>query len=159
MQKTKVKQIMKKEVITANSEDLIKDVIKKLAENNISGLPVVDKDNTILGMISEKDILTTLSSKSRTLSMVFPSSHALGMTFQESINFQEFQEAMKEVKNFKVEKIMKKPVISIDENMTVAEAAGIMIRNNINRIPVVKDGKLIGIVTRGDIISGLSKLK
>ena len=159
MRTTKVKGLMTKDVITANPDDTIKDVVKKLVEHDISGMPVINTDDHVLGMISEKDILRALKTESRTLSMVFPSSHALGMTFEESVSYRKLKEAMEELQNSKIKKIMNKDVISVDENITIAEVANIMIKNNVNRIPVIKKGKLDGIITRGDIITGLSKVK
>ena len=154
-----IEKIMTKKVITAKPGDLIKDIVHRLAEYEISGLPVVDTSNKVIGMISEKDILKALKTESRTLSMVFPSSHALGMTFEESVDYRELKEAMKEMQNSPIEKIMNKNVITVKVNTTIAEVASIMIQNNVNRLPVVKDNKLIGIITRGDIILGLSKSK
>ena len=94
---------------------------------------------------------------SSTFSLVFPSSHALGMTFEESNDFKAIKESMKEVQNTKIEKIMNKKVVTANPNNTIAEVSNIMVKNNVNRIPVTKKDKLIGIVTRGDIIKGLSK--
>lgn len=155
----KIKTLMTKDVITVNKDDRLKDVVNILVEKNIGGMPVIDKNKKIVGMISEKDILRSLKTESRTLSMVFPSSHALGMTFEESVDYRELKVAMKEVQNTKIEKVMTKDVISVSENITLAEVANIMMENNINRVPVAKNGKLVGIVTRGDIINGLSKMK
>lgn len=159
MPKRKIQGIMTKDVITAEPKDTIKDVIKKLSDNGISGLPVINKDNEVVGMVSETDILQALKTESRTLSLVFPSSHALGMTFEETKNHRALKEAMKEVQNIKIEKIMKTDVISVNPENTIAEVSSIMTKHNINRVPVVKKDKLIGIVTRGDIIKGLSKVK
>ena len=159
MKKTKVKGFMTTDVITAFPNETVKEVVKKLADNDISGLPIIDEDNNVLGMVSEKDILRALKTESRTLSLVFPSSHALGMTFEESFNYRELKEAMEELQNSKIEKVINRDVISVDENMTITEIASIMIHNNVNRIPVVKKGKLVGIISRGDIINALSKLK
>jgi CBS domain-containing protein len=149
---------MTKNVITATPGDLVIDAIKKLSENNISGMPVIDKDNKVVGMISETDILKSLKLESRTLSWVFPSSHALGMTFEESVNHRKMKDALKEIKNTNIEDIMKKEVITVDEKKTIAEVSSIMANNEVNRVPVIKDGKIIGIVTRGDIIQGIAKL-
>jgi CBS domain-containing protein len=159
MRSKKIKTLMTKDVITADEGDTLKDVIQKLVKHDISGMPVLDKDNKIVGMISEKDILKALKTESRTLSMVFPSSHALGMTFEESVDYRELKEAMKDLQNSKIKKIMTTNVITVKENITLAEAANIMITNNINRIPVIKKDKLVGIVTRGDLLTGLSKVK
>jgi len=153
-----IKDIMTKEVITASPNDLIIDVIKKLSKLNVSGIPVIDADNKVIGMVSETDILQALNLESKALSWVFPSSHALGMTFEESINHRELKDALKDLKNKTIIEIMNKNVISVEEKTTIAEASSIMAKNNINRIPVIKDGKLVGIVSRGDIIHGIAKL-
>ncbi len=158
MKKKKIRDIMTKDVVIAHPDDTIKKVIKELAEHDISGLPVIDDKNKVIGIISEKDILKALKTESRTLSMIFPSSHALGMDFEESVNYRELKDALKELHNLKIEKIMNKNVITVSEDITGAEVANIMVKNNINRIPVVKNDKLVGIVTRGDIIRGLSKI-
>jgi len=158
MPKRKIKEIMTKEVITAVPTDSIKEVVERLSENKISGLPVIDENSNLIGMISEKDILAALKKESRTLSLVFPSSHALGMTFEESSDYKAIKESMKQVQNIKIEKIMNKKVVTAEPNNSIAEVSNIMVTNNVNRIPVIKKDKLIGIVTRGDIIKGLSKL-
>ena len=152
----KIQTIMTKEVITADPNNTLKEILTKLSEKSISGMPVVDDDNKILGIISEKDILKLLKTKSRTLSLVFPSSHALGMTFEESFDHRELKEALKEIQNLQINQIMNKDVITVKPSNTIAEAANIMVQHNINRLPVVKKDKLIGIITRGDIICGLA---
>ena len=157
MPQRKIKGIMTKDVITASPEDSIKEVVRKLSKNGIGGLPVIDEEKKVLGIVTETDILKALKTKSTKLSLVFPSSHALGMTFQETSDFRELKDAMNEVKNLHVNQIMSKDVITVTPEATIAEVASIMAQNNINRIPVVKNNKLVGIVTRGDIIKGLSK--
>lgn len=159
MVKRKIQVIMTKDVITAKPQDSIKDTIKKLSDNEVSGLPVVDEDYHVIGIICEKDILNAMKTEFRIVSLVFPSSHALGMTFEESTKYVEIKEVLKELENLKIAKIMRKNVITADPNNTISEVLNLMVKNNINRIPVVKKGKLIGIVTRGDIIKGLSDIK
>ena len=153
-----IKDIMTKVVVTASPKDFIIDVVKKLSKLNISGIPVVDKDNKVIGMVSETDILQALNLESKTLSWIFPSSHALGMTFEESINNRELKDALKDLKNKLIEDIMNKNVISVEEKSTIGEVSNLMAKNNVNRVPVIRDGKLIGIVSRGDIIHGIAKL-
>jgi CBS domain-containing protein len=159
MVKRKINLIMTKEVITTKPNESIKEVIKKLTDNSISGLPVVDDENRIVGIVSEKDILTALKTEFRTVSLVFPSSHALGMTFEETTVNREINEALKELKNLKIEKIMNEEVIVINPENTISEVLTLMVKNNINRIPVVKNEKLVGIVTRGDVLKGLANIR
>ena len=154
----KIQGVMTKKVITATPGETVKDVVNKLSKNNISGVPIVDDENRVVGMVSESDILQILKNKSRKLSLIFPSSHALGMTFEESIDFRELREVMIEVQNYKVEEVMNRDVTTVGPEKTIAEVSNIMVQNNINRIPVVKRDKIIGIITRGDIIKGLSSI-
>jgi CBS domain-containing protein len=156
MVKTRISKIMTKDVITINPEDSVKDLIKILSDNSISGVPVVNNKHEVIGIISEKDILKALKTEFKTFSLIFPSSHALGMTFEETTTLREIKDVLKELEKFKIKKIMKTKVITSDQNSTISEIANIMVKNNINRVPVIKDEKLIGIVTRGDIIKGLS---
>ncbi len=159
VKKTPISEIMTKNVITTNPYENIKNVIKILTENNISGIPVMDNENKLIGIICESDILKGLKTEKTSISLVFPSSHALGMTFEETRKTVDIKKALKELSDLKVEKIMTKNLITVNPKNTIEEVAIIMVKNNINRIPVIEDNKLVGIVTRGDIIRGLSKLK
>ena len=159
MVKTPIKKIMTKEVITAKRSSSIKSVIKLLSENKISGIPVLDENETVVGMICESDILSALKTEFTTISLVFPSSHALGMTFEETTNEVEIKDALKKLGQMKIEKIMTTELVTVKPENTIEEVAQIMVKNNINRVPVIENNKLVGIVTRGDIIRGLSKIR
>ena len=159
MVKTPIKKIMTKEVVTAKPNDSIRTVIKLLSEHKISGIPVVGDNEVVVGIICESDILQALKTEFTTISLVFPSSHALGMTFEETTNEVEIKDALKKLGEMKIEKIMTTNLITVEPNNTIEEVAQIMVQNNINRVPVINEDKLIGIVTRGDIIRGLSKVR
>jgi CBS domain-containing protein len=159
MVKTKVKKIMTTNVITIRSDDSVSDAIKKLIDHDISGIPVLNDTDELVGIICESDILRALKTEFRTVSLVFPSSHAMGMTFEESTEQRKIKDALSELKSVNVEEIMSTDVISIDPNKTIGEVSQIMVKNNINRVPVMKNDKLIGIVTRGDIIKGLAEIR
>jgi len=158
MEMMKVKDIMKTEVITLKPTDTLNEAVKKFAEKDIHGAPVVDDENKIIGILTEKDILSELKTKTTKLSLIFPSSHALGMTFQESITQQEVREAFKEVGETKVDEVMKKNVITTAPDDLIVEIAVKMVNENVHRLPVVDDGEVVGFITRADIIKGLAEV-
>jgi CBS domain-containing protein len=159
MVKTRVKKIMTTDVITINVNESVSEAIKKLIEHDISGIPVLNDSEELVGIICESDILRALKTESRTVSLVFPSSHAMGMTFEESTEQRKIKDALKELKSVKVKEIMSTDVKTIDSNKTLEEVSQIMVNNNINRVPVIEKDELIGIVTRGDIIKGIAEIR
>jgi CBS domain-containing protein len=157
MEMTKVKDIMKTDVLTLKPTDTLNEAVKKFAEMDIHGAPVVDEENKIIGILTEKDILSELKTKTTKLSLVFPSSHALGMTFQESITKQEVREAFKEVGETPVSEVMNTNVISTSPDDLLVEIAVKMVNENVHRLPVVENGEVVGFITRADIIKGLAE--
>jgi CBS domain-containing protein len=155
----KVKEIMSTNVITLKSTDTIKDSVKVLVHNNISGAPVVDQNGKVIGILSETDIIGALKTQTKELAMIFPSSHALGMTFEERITRREVQDAFRDVGNKPIMEVMSRNPITTTIDALVEDVAPIMIKSNINRVPVIENDKLVGIVTRRDIINGLIKIK
>jgi len=124
----KAKDIMTKVVITARPEMPIYDAIRTLADRNITGLPVVDADLTLVGVLSEKNVLKTLYA-------------AEGSPEQT-------------VKDF-----MSTDVISFDANASLIDLCDCLTERNFRRVPITEDGKLLGIVSRSDIIRAILRLK
>ena len=135
-----VKDIMTKTVKTARPNDLIRDVAVVMCLNKISGMPVVDDRGQVIGIISEKDILWGM----------FPS-------LQDAIrlpavpDFEALEKEYKDVVNLRVVELMTSKVYTVSPDMPVLRAAAIMFRNKIRRIPVADDGRLVGIVSVGDV--------
>lgn len=141
----KVKDIMTKKVKTLSPDISVKDAAIKLFELQISGLPVVDNGNHVVGMFTEKDLIK----------MVLPAhiEHVEGLT--QIFGGEALEKKFARADNIKVSEIMRKEVVCVDEDIDIAEVAKIMIMKKVRRIPVVKDNKLIGIVARGDIVREL----
>ncbi len=117
----KVKDIMKTEVITVKRETDTYEAIRILVENNITGLPVVNDDMTVAGIISEKDVLRLLYDM--------------------------------EDKPGHVEDFMTEDVVSFDKEDSLIDIAESLIKNDFRRVPILEDGKLIGILSRKDVIA------
>ncbi|MDI6798523.1 MAG: CBS domain-containing protein [Candidatus Aenigmarchaeota archaeon] len=136
----KLKDVMTRRVITVSPEDKIVDVIKILTEEKISGVPVV-KGRRIVGIVTEADIL-----------------RALGKKELIAVNSEDIK-ALRAKGVSKVEKIMKKDVIVINENESLDKAIFLMGVHRIKRLPVVDDKNVVvGIVSREDILNSIAKL-
>ncbi|WP_058486266.1 CBS domain-containing protein [Defluviitalea phaphyphila] len=141
------KDIMQRNVLYIKKDMLIKDIAKLLFENKISGVPVVDDDKKVIGIVTEKDLLT------KDKNPRFPSY----VEFLGSIIFLEgvkrYDEELRKLAATKAEEIMTKKVHTIKEDTSIEEIASIMVEERVNRVPVVdEEGRLIGIVSRADML-------
>lgn len=152
----KVRDVMSSPVMSISPETLVKDAAAMLAEKNVSGVPVVESDR-VVGVFSEIDVLRSIKTTKKDLRLVFPSISSLGIAFQEEITQREILEAYEEIGNTPVRDVMSKEVVTVNPDITVSEAIVMMVERKIQRLPVVEGNKLVGIVTRGDIIRGLAK--
>lgn len=143
------KDIMIKDVITVRPDEKVEKVAQMLVENKISGIPVVDENHHVLGIVSEKDLIIRASE----LKVPFY------LTLFDSIIFLEnpirFNNNLKKYTALHVKDAMTTKVIAVEEDAPVSEVVDIMQKNEINRVPVVRHGKLIGIITRNDILKSL----
>jgi CBS domain-containing protein len=135
-----VKEIMTRNVITVNPDMLLKDLVKILKENRINGVPVVDADNILVGVITMTDLLKILKDINYwdTIEKVKP-----GLGLKDAF--------VEEKENATVGKKMTKQVSTVSEKDSVEHVLDLMCKHNIHTIPVVKDGKLIGVVGATDI--------
>lgn len=152
----KIREVMSHPVTTITPDTLVKDAAVLLSERNVSGVPVMDENN-IVGVFSEADVLRSIKTTKKDLRLVFPSISSLGIAFQEEVTQREILEAYEEVGNSPVREVMSREVFTVSPDITLNEAIKTMVEKRINRLPVVENRKLVGIVTRGDIIRGLAR--
>ena len=145
------RDIMTTVVITVSPGDMVEDVIKLLIENRISGVPVINSNKEVVGVVSEADLMV------RTQKLNIPSFINIlgGVIYLDDPD--EFRRELKKVAAYKVEEIMTEKPLVVDEEAGVERIATLMAEARINRVPVVKDGKLTGIITRADIIKSLAR--
>jgi CBS-domain-containing membrane protein len=134
----KVKEIMRSDVLTIGPDAEIRDVARIFVEHGISGLPVCGARREILGVVSEGDILFKEQG---------PRERSLLARFGGKAP-RELEKALA----VRVSEAMTAPAITVSPHCSVAEAARLMSEHRINRLPVVKDGELVGIVTRTDLV-------
>ncbi len=139
----KVKEIMATKVNTLSPEMNAREALDLLFKMKISGLPVVDENNKLVGMFTEKGVLKTL----------LPGyiSKVGSFTYQENPKI--IKQKVDALQTMKVKDVMREEVISVDEETALSEVARIMLTQLVRRIPVLnKDKQLIGIVAREDVI-------
>jgi len=136
---TKAKDIMTKNVVSVKRKTSLPEIAEIMASHEISGLPVVDEDNTVVGVISEKDFLFRMSAKS-------------SMDIVAMILKGKWDTPLLAL-NQKAENIMTSPALTVKENAAISEIANTFTEKKINRVPVINEkGKLAGIVSRADVI-------
>ncbi len=140
-------------VITFRPEDTIRHVAKTLRTHRISGAPVIDDQRTVVGVISEADIMKL------TASVPFPDIDPLNPfpVFSLTTYLRKVKRIPEEITALfegLVKDVMTRKPVTITPDAAISEAARIMHKRDFNRIPVVdSDGKLVGLIARDDIIS------
>jgi CBS domain-containing protein len=112
------RDIMTRHVYTTTPETTIREAAHVLAERHISGMPVVDPAGTIIGMLTEADIISKQGER--------------------------------------VEDIMSREIISVSVETPVGEIAQLLSQKKIKRVPVLTDGRLVGLVSRADIVAAVA---
>lgn len=142
----KAEQVMTRNVISVSENDPLIEVVKVMAENEISGLPVLRNDRTVSGVISEKDFLKRMNDdkKPSFMRVVLQCIETTGCI---ATNFNDLVAS----------DIMSSPSIITSPQTPVLEVANIMDQKNVNRVPVIDDQlKLVGIIARSDIVQTMS---
>jgi CBS domain-containing protein len=138
-----VKDVMSTHVFAVRENATFKDIAARLREQRVSAFPVLDRENKVIGVVSEADLLTKEALDSE------PPGEFHGMTHH--------REQAKAVALTAAD-LMTKPAVTVSPDEPVAHAARLMYSRRVKRLPVTsEDGKLIGIVTRSDVLSVYSR--
>ncbi|WP_297394562.1 CBS domain-containing protein [Acidiferrobacter sp.] len=141
-----VKDVMTTNVRTARSDTRIRDVAILMCFHRISGLPVVDEDSAIVGVISEKDVLRAMYPKV---------DEALRLA--QTPLFEELEAEYRDVLNLHVNDLMTKRVFTVAPTDPILRAVSVMFAHKIRRIPVADHGRLAGILSIGDVHKAIFK--
>jgi CBS domain-containing protein len=136
-----VENLMSRDVATVVPEMSLKEVAALLSRHRISGVPVCDADRQVLGVVSEADILRKEEGR--------PPRSSTGVL---SWLFEGDDESLAKVGARTAGEAMTSPAITIEPGRPVSEAARLMLERQVNRLPVVLEDKLVGIVTRADLV-------
>ncbi len=143
------REIMEQNVITVTEETTIEEVARILIDHGISGVPVVDGENRLKGIISDGDLIY----KDKKIHIPAAIQILDSIIFVESLK--KFQEELRKITAYKVKDMMTREVISVEVDTPIEEIATLMIEKRINRVPVLEDGKLVGIITRQNILKSM----
>jgi CBS domain-containing protein len=136
----KVKDVMTQRVVTVEPWTPLKEVARLMVERRVSGLPVVDEDGSVIGVVSEGDILVKERGQVVERSLF---DHLLEVDGDQGVKH-DAQDAAN---------AMTSPAVTIRPDRAVSEAAALMLDRCVNRLPVVdRHGALLGIVTRADLV-------
>ncbi len=134
--------LMTRNVRTAFRETPLADIAELMARNNISGLPVIDAEKRVVGVLSEKDF---------SLNMGESGSSSLMSLISDCIRCREC--AAMTIRGKTAKDIMRSPAITVTEDAVVGEIASLLWDRGINRVPVVDgNGRLSGIISRADLV-------
>ena len=134
-----VSEIMTTGVKTATADTPVKEIANTMCFNKISGLPIIDENGKIIGIVSEKDLLKRM----------FPNMEAVANEGRP--NFEEMEKGYADTLSLVANDIMTTSVATVSPDMPIMKAASMMCVKNFRRIPVAEDGKVVGIVSIGDV--------
>ena len=138
-----VRDAMTRSVLTVPLIAPLREVAEVLIENGISGVPVVDVDGTVLGVVSEADLL--IKEQGAGAIRHRPLARLLGES-------RESRAQLVKAEAITAAEAMTSPAVTITSRRPIHEAAAIMTARRVNRLPVVDDGRLVGIISRADLV-------
>ena len=141
----KIKDIMASPVHTANENDTLKDVALKMLDKNIGCLPILNDEGELVGFVSETDFTAKKNA------IPFSRNHAPKL-FGKWLNEGGLELMYETSKTIKAKEIMSTPPIVIEQDEEISKLIELIMKYNIHRIPVVDDGKLVGMVSRRDLL-------
>jgi CBS domain-containing protein len=140
-----VRDVISTGVVTAKKTDTVRSVVIKMVMRRCGAIPVVGDDQTLEGVVTLRDILLPL----------YPNYGDYIHDNVHSRDFVEMEKGYSEVLTKKVEEVMSYKTLTVSPNDPILQTASYMGLKNFRRIPVVEQGKLVGVVSIGDINRGL----
>ncbi len=143
--------IMTRNVVTVKPDTSIEELAGLLVKNQISGVPVVDESGNLYGIVTENDLI------SRNKRLHIPTV----VTFLDAAIYLEsskkFEQEVKRITASKVRDICSRTVVTITEETALVDIATLMAEKNVHLLPVVKNGKVTGIVGKRDVVKAVAQ--
>lgn len=145
------KDIMTRDVITVRPDTSVEDLAKILVANRISGVPVLDTAGALYGIVTENDLIR----QNKRLHIPTVVSFLDAAIYLESSK--KFEEEVRRVTATKVADLCERKVITITESTSVADIATLMSEKKAFLLPVLRDGKVVGIVGKRDVVKAAAQ--
>lgn len=152
MKKLRVRDLMTTQVATVKPTDPLKKAILKFAVDNVTGTPVVDNRNHVLGIVTENDVLNLILRYQSLLANDVDPKYLLAVPMDGEAEDPEVNRINKEISETPVEAIMKRSVLTTTPDAEIIEALRAMMTMDVNRLPVLEKGVLVGSISRSDVI-------
>jgi len=149
----KVADIMERDVVTASLDDDVETLLRTLRDHELPGVPVVNGAGRCVGIVTEADLV--LSEEGEDLHLPHYIALFGGYVFIEPLR--KFESRLKKAFASKVSDMMTPDPITIGPDASVEEAGKVIADRKHNRLPVVEHGRLIGVVTRLDVLEALTR--
>ncbi|MCY3973138.1 MAG: CBS domain-containing protein [Candidatus Dadabacteria bacterium] len=140
-----VSKIMSESPRTISRDATIEDAARAMTERSVSCLPVVDGDGNVVGLISESDFIGRMSA----VPFSREERHSLFGIWTET---RDITKACRAAAGLSLKEFMRTPVIAVAPDDTVERAVEMMLKHRVRRLPVVKDGKPVGVLCRRDLL-------
>lgn len=141
----RIEEIMDHDVYTAHESDSVGEVLKVFVEKKASGVPIINDDKRVVGFISDGDIMKFIAKQDPRI---------IDMTSFITVWYdtESFEKKLDDLMDLNVMELATTKVISVDEDFEIDEVAKVLGKKKIKKVPVLKDGILVGIISRTDII-------
>ena len=150
-----LRDVMTRRVATARADDTLETAASAMSRRGVSGIPVVDDDRQVVGVLSQKDIVRVLHERA---GLSLP-----GGVFDLVLDARRAGRAdlparcLEVLRNSNVRSAMSRPALTLPPDAAIDDAIRLLIGRSFNRIPIVSNGRLVGIVTRTDLLTGSTR--
>ncbi len=129
--------------VMVSLEDILLEVIRVMQSEGVTGVIVLDEEGELRGILTERDFLKAI---------VEPPHPSLALYGIFVVPEETLRKAYGDFKVMRAKDIMTKKVLTVSEDATLEEISSIMLHNNINHLPVIKEGKVVGMIERNDVL-------
>ena len=147
---TPVRDVMTTDVVSFRPEDAIADATRRLVDRGVDGGPVLDDDGNVIGMLTSDDLIV------QETRLHYPTVISiLGANIELPSAKKHFEEELHKAVGYTVAEVMNDEVVTCHPDDTVEMAATQLHERHMSRLPVIENGALVGIISRGDILSAI----
>ena len=140
----KAKDVMSRQVFTLSPDNSVAHAAQIMLDNAVSGLPVMDSEGALVGIVTEGDLVRRME---------------LGHATPSDMSRPEAYDDFVKSNSWRVADVMTTPVVTATEDATVEEIARLFDAHKIKRMPVIRDGQLVGLVSRADLLQVVARSK